>query len=337
MPNSLLRPQYAHLLHGRTFQVRGKKLTGRQLTDYALYVLVRLLISVVQALPLSVCQSLSRWFAYFLWHGVRLRRGVIEENLRYAFPEYSDSQRQHIALAMWQHLFLMVAEIAQAPRKVHITNWREHTDFPRMREVVRRLLDSRPVVIISGHFGNFEMGGYLMGMHGFPTYTIARPLDNPFLDRFVNQFRGATGQYMLPKTGSGKQIAMLLEQGATLVLLGDQHAGAGACWVDFFGRPASTHKAVAVFTLSGRAPTITCGVLRKDRPLHFEMRVEGMLDPQEAGFQLGTIPDLTQWYTNCLERLVRSAPEQYWWVHRRWKGTPTDRRTLRRQKREQAA
>ena len=176
-----------------------------------------------------------------------------------------------------------------------------------------------------------------MGLHGFPTYTIARPLDNPYLDRFVNQFRGATGQYMLPKKGSGKQIAMLLEQGATLVLLGDQYAGEGACWVDFFGRPASTHKAVALFTLSGNAPTVICGVMRQNGPLRFEMRVEGIVDPEDEDFEHGTIPDMTQWYTNCLEELIRSAPEQYWWVHRRWKGNPTDRRTLRRLQKQQAA
>ena len=320
--------------------MRGKESGGslflaKNLADYAVYLMVRLAICLVQTLPLSACQTGARWAASLLWHGVKLRRTVIEENLRTAFPHGSAEQHERIALAMWRHLILMVAEIAHAPRKVHRTNWREHTDFPRRRELIQRLLDPRPVVILSGHFGNFEMGGYLMGLHGFPTHTIARPLDNPYLDRFVNRFRGATGQYMLPKSGSGQQIAQLLDRGGTLVLLGDQHAGAKACWVDFFGRPASTHKAVAVFTLSGSAPTVVCGVVRKGRPLNFEMRVEGLIDPLEAEGELGTVLGLTQWYTACLERLVRSAPEQYWWVHRRWKGEPRNRPKHRR--RQQAA
>jgi Kdo2-lipid IVA lauroyltransferase/acyltransferase len=286
---------------------------------------------------MSFCQQLARLLARFLWHKVRLRRKVIEENLQRAFPERSAAEHGQIALAMWEHLVVMVAEIAHAPRKIHMTNWREHTSFPQMRTLVRHLLDPRPVVILSGHFGNFEMGGYLMGLHGFPTHTIARPLDNRYLDRFINQFRGATGQYMLPKTGSSRQIALLLEQGATLVLLGDQYGGAKACWVDFFGQPASTNKAVAVFTLLGNAPTATCGVARKGAPLHFEMQLAGLVDPTDEDFQHGSIPDLIKWYTECLEQLIRSAPEQYWWVHRRWKGKPGRRRPSHRNQHKQAA
>src|SRR4029077_16386673 len=114
--------------------------------------------------------------------------------------------------------------------------------------------------------------------------------------------------------------------GGTLVLLGDQHAGDSDCWVDFFGKPASTHKAVAVFTLSANAPTAACGVLRVGRPLQFELRVAGLVDPADADFELRTIPVWTQWSTARLEEMIRSAPEQYWWVHRRWRGQPTERR-----------
>ena len=144
----------------------------------------------------------------------------------------------------------MVCEITQAPRKLHQTNWRQHSQILRIPELVRSLLDDRPVVIISGHFGNFELGGYLLGLFGFPTYSIARPLDNPFLHRFVNRFRGSTGQHIVPKLGSREMVAEILRRGGTLALLGDQSAGDKACWVEFFGRPASTHKAVAVLPLA---------------------------------------------------------------------------------------
>ena len=129
---------------------------------------------------------------------------------------------------------------------------------------------------------------------------------------------------------------LLLERGGTLVLLGDQYAGNGACWVEFFGRPASTHKAVAVFSLSSRAPTVVCAALRR-APLNFEMQIADVVDPQDADFAWGTIPLLTGWYTRCLEQLIRESPQQYWWVHRRWKGVPQDRRAIRRWQRERRA
>ena len=310
---------------------------AKKLADFSAYAVLRLLICLVQALPIETCTAYSKRFAWFCWHVIKLRRKVVEENLRFAFPDLSQQKRDAIAMGMWEHLLLMVVEIAHTPRKVHRSNWRDHTALPDSNEVFRRLIDERPTVIISGHLGNFEMGGYMLALHGFPTHTIARKLDNPYLNEFVNRFRGATGQYILPKEGSGPAVAMLLKQGGTLNLLGDQHAGANGCWVDFFGRPASTHKAVSVFTLSGLAPTVVVASLRGKKPLYLEMHVAGIVDPTDEKFSLGTIPLLTQWYTRQLESLIRRAPEQYWWVHRRWKGAPADRRALRRERRKQRA
>jgi Kdo2-lipid IVA lauroyltransferase/acyltransferase len=297
--------------------------------DYAAYVTVRTVMCAIQAASLEACQAWSRRLAWLLWRVVRVRRTVVDENLKIAFPHFTPSKRDAIALAMWEHLLVMVCEIAQASRKIHRANWRSHLAMPEMRLMVRRLLDDRPVVIISGHLGNFEMGGYLLGLHGFPTHTIARRLDNPYLDRWVNDFRAATGQYILPKQGSGEQITQLLRSGGTLVLLGDQHAGEGACWVDFFGKPASTHKAVALFTLGGNAPTATGCVYRTGGPMNFEMRVSDLVDPAAADFRQGSVPLLTEWYTRCLEELIRQAPGQYWWLHRRWRGAPPPRREKR--------
>jgi KDO2-lipid IV(A) lauroyltransferase len=297
--------------------------------DYAAYLAVRTVMCVIEAASLETCHAWSRRLAWLLWHVARIRRSTVEENLQIAFPHFTPPQREAVALRMWEHLLLMVCEIAHARRKIHRANWRSHLAMPEMAMMVRRLLDERPVVIISGHLGNFEMGGYLLGLHGFPTYTIARKLDNAYLDRWVNDFRGATGQFMLPKQGSGEQITQLLRSGGTLVLLGDQHAGEGACWVDFFGKPASTHKAVALFTLGGNAPTATGCVYRTDGPMQFEMRVIDLVDPGAPDFQHGSVPLLTQWYTRCLEQLICKDPGQYWWLHRRWREAPPPRRERR--------
>jgi KDO2-lipid IV(A) lauroyltransferase len=260
---------------------------------------------------------------WVLWHLVRLRRSTIDANLRIAFPSSTARQRGAIALGMWEHLYLMLAEIAHAPRKVHRTNWRRHSHFPDMAAMTRRLLDPRPVVLISGHLGNFEMGGYMLGLHGFPTHTIARRLDNPYLDRWINAFRAATGQFMIAKDGSSREIEAVLNAGGTLALLGDQHAGKAGCWVDFFGKPASTHKAVALFTLSSEAPTAAVATIRDGAPLRFRLCVAELIDPRDPGFTFRTIPEIAQWYTRSLEELIRSTPDQYWWLHQRWREPST--------------
>jgi KDO2-lipid IV(A) lauroyltransferase len=251
---------------------------------------------------------------------------VIDGNLRQAFPNLTADERQEIAWRMWRHLFLMMAEIAHTPRKIHETNWKEHSHIVNQELFVRTLLAGRPLVLISAHYGNFELGGYLMGLFGFPTYTVARPLDNAYLDRFVNDFRGRTGQYILDKRGSGDEIQRVLRGGGILTLLGDQHAGQKACWVNFFGRPASTHKAVSLFSLGNGAPTMVSYARRLGRPLHYEVGPEAICDPCNPEFQLGSIPLLAQWYTDHLETLIRRSPEQYWWLHKRWKGQPPARK-----------
>jgi KDO2-lipid IV(A) lauroyltransferase len=305
--------------------------------DYVVYFIVRILICGLQAMPLKMLAPICDQIGWVCWNVLRFRRQVVEENLLIAFPVKSQGERENIALAMWQHLFLMIAEIAHAPRKLHRSNWRQHSSFTNMRAAIAALIDDRPSVIISGHLGNFELGGYLLALHGFPTHTIARPLDNPYLDRFVNEFRGSKGQYMLPKHGSGPQIAEVLDQGGTLVLLGDQFASTAGCWVEFFGRPASTHKAVAVFSLGSKARTLVSAAVRRGGPLCIKMDITGIVDPAEKDFPLGTIPLLTEWYTKNLEKLVRDAPDQYWWVHRRWRGSPDDRQNRRLLRKQQAA
>jgi KDO2-lipid IV(A) lauroyltransferase len=298
----------------------------RRVIDLAVYVLVRLLVAIVQALPLSACETGAQWLATIFGRWLGVRRETVAENLRTAFPELSPPEREDLAWQMWRHLFLMAAEIAHTPRKVHETNWREHSRIVNLELFVRTLLSGRPLVLISAHYGNFELGGYLMGLFGFPTYTVARRLDNPYLDRFVNDFRGRTGQFMLPKRGSREMIEAVLNRGGILTLLGDQSAGEKACWVTYFGKPASTHKAVALFSLANGAPTMVSYARRLAGPLRYEVGPAAICDPQEADFQYGSIPLLAQWYTDHLERLVRQAPGQYWWLHRRWKGEPPARK-----------
>ncbi len=297
----------------------------RLLADYATYLIVRLFIALAQALPPHACEAIASSLAWLLTDVVRVRKKTIDENLSIATPDLSPSERRRLVRNMWHHLFLMVIEIAQTPRKIHRTTWRRHVDVPQVETIIRWMLPNRPSVVISGHYGNFELGGYLLGMFGFPTHTVARQLDNLPLDRFVNRFRGRTGQHMLPKNGSGEMIEQLLQENGSLTLLGDQAAGPKGCWIPFFGRPASTHKAVALFSLSFAAPTMVVGVRRRRKMLQYDIDVEGAVDPAAADFPYSNVVAMTEWYTHCLETLIRRAPDQYWWVHRRWKGTVPER------------
>jgi KDO2-lipid IV(A) lauroyltransferase len=301
--------------------------------DYLAYLMVRALICVIQAMRIETCHLGAKRLAWFLADVLRLRSKLVHENLSHAFPEMSERDRRRLARAMWEHLLLLIAEAAHAPRKIHETNWRDHVRLNGVEDLVRILLSDRPTIVITAHFGNFELGGYLLGILGFPTHSVARTLDNPYLHQFVDSFRRTTGQHLIPKKGGYDQILEVLGSGGTMAFLADQAAGWKDCWVDFFGRPASTYKAIALMSLQHDAPMAVCYVRRLDRPMQFEMVTAAIADPRDAGDSVESVHDLTQWYTSQLEEAVRRHPDQYWWIHRRWK----ERRRKRRSALKKAA
>src|ERR1035438_4393908 len=103
----------------------------------------------------------------------------------------------------------MLIEIMHMPRRYHLRNYKQFTLLRDPPRIVERLLSGRPVLFVTGHFGNWEMAGYALGLLGFRTHAIARPLDNPYLDDFLRRFREGTGQKLLAKHGDFDQMEKL--------------------------------------------------------------------------------------------------------------------------------
>ncbi len=308
--------------------------------DYAGYVALRCVLCMIQSLSLETCDRWCRILAVVISDWTRIRRDPIDPNLRLVYGPLRPEHHALLRRRMWHHLLLMICEIAHAPRKIHRTNWREHFYLKHKTEMFQVMMDPRATVLVTGHFGNFEVAGYLVGLIGAPTTTIARPLDNPYVNEFFTEFRALGGHRILPKEGSSQSVQQALEASGTLALLADQFAGGKGCWVDFFGHPTSCHKALALFVLSAQAPMIVNYTRRLDRPLRFEMGMTGIADPGQLDAtvvpdHLQSVIELTEWYNHKLEEAVRLAPEQYWWLHRRWREVPPaqlKRLAARRQK-----
>ncbi len=252
----------------------------KRLVDFFVYLVVRVLISIAQTMRIETGHTLARRLAWLFCNVLKIRSGVIEENLVHAFPELSASARERLKRQMWEHLFLLVLEVAHTPRKIHETNWREYVSLENEDRLVRLLLDNRPLLVVSGHLGNFEVGGYVLGILGFPTYTVARTLDNPYLDSFVNRFRGRTGQHIISKNGGAEEIEKVIAEHGTMSFLADQYAGPKGCWVEFFGRPASAYKAIALLALEYNAVMAVSAATRKNKPMQFHLHNYAMADPR---------------------------------------------------------
>ncbi|MCO8125068.1 lysophospholipid acyltransferase family protein [Stieleria sp. TO1_6] len=293
-------------------------------THFISYLVVRLVIGLIQTMPLDMGDSLCRILAQFANGRLKIRRRTSAENLSRIFPDATDDQHRAIESGMWHHLLLMVCEIAWAQRRLHLTNWTQYVSFRNNRDILRHCLAKRPVVMVSGHFGNFEIGGYTAGLMGCESVTIARRLDNPFLHDWVERFRSAKGQRMLDKEGCAMEVDQHLAAGGTLAILADQHAGPKGCWTNFLGLPASCHKALALFSLGSNAPMLAGYTRRIDgKPMQFESACIAVADPlDDPAGDCESVTSLTKWYNRQLARGVDRSVEQYWWLHRRWRDPP---------------
>jgi KDO2-lipid IV(A) lauroyltransferase len=296
-----------------------------RVADYVVYLLVRITVCIVGVLPWSAVEALARGLAWLGYRIDRRHRLVAADNLHHAFPDLDEPAVDRLVRATYLHLALMVVEMMRLPRVLNRTtlyDFVEHGD-PGDLDLVRAwVATGRPRLVLTGHFGNWEILSYVTGMVGFRGGIVARHLDNPYLDRFLAQFRRKTGLVLLDKNADFARILDFLSRGIGLGMVGDQDAGPRGLFVDFFGRPASTFKSIALLSLEYHAPIFVCGAARIGWPMQYRVYLEDLILPEDYAGRADAPRAITERYTRALERLVRRHPEQYFWLHRRWKHQP---------------
>lgn len=307
----------------------------RRVRYRAEYVAFRVAICLFQWLSVRQTRRLAAAVAWLMVDALprRLtRRHVAAENIRRAFgDDLPESEVERLVRGMWVHFVRLMAEVAQVPRKLALTNCRDCIIFRGRSQVVEAMLRGRPIMILGGHFGNWEMSLGTFAIFGFPMGLVAREMDNPYLHEWFVRTREAFGHRLYLKKGNFEGITDLMGAGGSLMLLGDQDAGKRGVFVDFFGTPASTFKSIALMALEYNA-ILVCGsgVRLPDDDLHarwvrYEIGLEDLIDVAELQSD-DEVREITERYTQALERAIRRAPEQYFWIHRRWKTPPPVRR-----------
>ncbi|MBX9624675.1 MAG: hypothetical protein K2X82_12780 [Gemmataceae bacterium] len=296
--------------------------------DLAVYLAVRLAVAVVHMLPVPLALKLADGVAWLAHRVDKRHRAVAADNLRHAFPDLGPAAVDRLVRACYRHFARVAVEMVLLPRKLHVGCWRRYADLYPMTRMIGPLFSPRPALVVTAHFGNWEMAGRMIGLVGLKTYAIARVLDNPRLERFLKRLRQGTGQELIAKKDDFGRLTGLLAGGGKVATLADQDAGPRGVFVDFFGRPASTHKAVALMAVEFDAPLAVVGVPRTREPFFYEVVCEEVIDPREYAGRADAVRAITERYTAALERLIRRHPEQYFWLHRRWKHQP--KKALRR-------
>jgi KDO2-lipid IV(A) lauroyltransferase len=288
-------------------------------------------VCIIDCLSPRMTASLARLLATLIHYGLPrkwTRYAVARDNLLRAFgTQYSEVEMELLVYEMWVHLFRTVAETVQSIRKLHLHSYRKIVDFADFTRTNEAICSGRRVLMLGGHFGNWEIGTALFGLWGFPMGIIAREMDNPYLHEWFRKQREITGHRMMLKSGDFDEMTALLKKGGNLGLLCDQDAGPRGIFVDFFGSPASTFKSIALLALEFDALVMVGYSIRLPDRFHdtnwsrFEVGCEAVIDPRHAQTS-DPVGEITRQFTAALERAIRRAPEQYFWIHRRWKSEP---------------
>ena len=290
------------------------------------YLAMRLFALSISAFPIELNLQTARVLGR-LWHRVmRRHRNRAMEHLRMALGDtYSERQLETIARKSFEHFAqLYLIELVQTPRLLSQWSWSRHIELGEIGPALRELLADRGAIMLTAHFGNFELLGYAIAKLGLPLVAVMRPLDNPLLNDFLMSSREASGLRLLYKKGATESAQEALENKETLCYIADQNAGRKGLFVDFFGKKASTYKSIGLLAASHDVPVIVGYAARIGRGFRYRIEVERIIRPEEWRNREDPVFWITQEYSWALESAIRKHPEQYLWMHRRWKSRPRD-------------
>jgi KDO2-lipid IV(A) lauroyltransferase len=302
-----------------------KRGRGRALRYRCEYLALRLVTGVLGALPLALAMRLAAGVAAA---GIRIAgrvRRIGLKNLSIAFPEKSEAERMTILVASYRNLGRMVAECAHLTRlnRENVRATVTPDDGPIWTDEIRPHLESQGVLILTGHFGNWEMCAYAYGLFGNPVSLVHQTIKNPLVDDYVERLRSGGGTRLFRKQGAARSVLRALKERQLVVLPLDQNQSRRAgIFVDFFGLPANTNDGLARIALRTGAPIYPAFLLREGTSAHhrivFLPRVEiaSMADRDSAA------RELTQRCTAVLESMIRMHPDHWLWTHKRWRTRP---------------
>jgi KDO2-lipid IV(A) lauroyltransferase len=251
----------------------------------------------------------------------------VERQVRAAFPTLPVDELRHIARASYGHLGRTTTETALLPMysAERIIDMFEEVEGWSIVE--ERLARDKGLILVTGHLGNWEVGGAYLAARGLPMQAVARHMENPLFDRYLTRTRERIGMAIVHDEDAVRRVPRALRSGHAVAFLIDQGAvGLASTWVPFFRRLAKTPRGPAVFALRLGTPVVFGAAIRQPSGrfrLYFEP-----IDTTPTKHLEADIERIVANYTAVLERYVRRAPEQYFWHHRRWKhqreGTPPE-------------
>lgn len=305
---------------------KKKKKKHNPVIDWLAYFLLRIIVVFLSLFNVETNLNTACFLGRLLWKHYHRGRNRALENLRASYPEKSEQWIWQIGRRSFEHLVMLTIDILFTPRLVKEYNWRDYSRYKNVERAKWMMLEGQGLLMVGAHYSNFEIIGYLLGLFGFNIYSIARPLDNKYISKYLYGVRRAAGQRIIDKKGATSRMDELTSDGATLCFVADQDAGKKGIFVDFFGRKASTYKSIGLLAITKNMPIVVGYSRRVGNRFFFEMGINRIIFPEEWADRDDPLKWVTAEYTKAIEEFVRQDPSQYWWLHRRWKRRPKEER-----------
>ena len=291
--------------------------------DRLQYIGLRLVSMMLHCWPIEVNIATARALGNFMYAVDKRHRDRALGNLRRSFPDMPEHARRELARQSMQQLFVLFVEVLFTTRLVRIDTIAGIMELDQFDDALRLLMKrDRGLILLTGHYGNWEVLGYALATLGFETTSVARPLDNPYVNEYMLGVRERMGQRIITKKGATEEVTTILEQKGVVGFIADQNAGPKGVFVDFFGRKASTYKSIALLAMQYNVPVVIGYARRLGDQFRFRMATQDIIHPEDWNAQPEPMRYITQRYTTAIENIVRKDPGQYLWVHRRWKTRP---------------
>ncbi len=249
-------------------------------------------------------------------------------NLRLAFPDWTDARRRQVIRGMIRQVGWMAGEFSQFPKytRERIERIVSIDGFENFDAARRR---GKGVLFLTGHMSAWELAPFAQALYGHPLHFLVRPIANKRVDALINGYRCSSGNQPIEKNRAARAILKVLGDGGTVGVLADHNTDIEeSVFVDFFGVPASTTSGLARIALRTDAAVVPGFLSWDESGRKYRLRFEPAVELARTGSEEADIVENTQRFTRVIEAFVRAHPDQWLWVHKRWKTRPPGEKPL---------
>ena len=287
------------------------------------YATARVLLGAFGALPQKMSLRVGSVMAGGAYYFAGRLRRTGERNLRLAFPELGPAERQRLLRGCFQNLGRLLGVFSQ------FANARPETlkriiDCEGLEHLEAAQRSGKGVILFTGHIGAWELTSYALSLFDHPLSFLVRRIDNPKIEALIDRARTRLGNRTIDKTSAAREMLQIMQAGATLGILVDLNTlDREGIFVDFFGVPASTTFMLAKLALRTGADVLPIFAPWDKERGRFLLKIDAPLAIDRTGNEEEDVRRLTQSVTSVVEDYVRRYPDQWLWIHRRWKTRPT--------------